>query len=99
MVAFVISNATISASSKQKKSDDAGIIGPSSIKDIWVDYARTNTFRQTVMTTGVQPIFRSGTTKGQTSASGSCYCDDVELWVEEFHQIPDEVKGTTIIFR
>ena len=78
---------------------DTGIIGPSSVKDTWVDHARTNTFRQTVTTAGVQPIFRSGTTQGQTSASGSCYCDDVELWVEEFHQIPDEVKGTTIIFR
>ena len=78
---------------------DTGIIGPSSVKDTWVDHARTNTFRQTITTARVQPIFRSGTKQGQTSASGSCYCDDVELWVEEFHQIPDEVKETTIIFR
>lgn len=78
---------------------DAGILGPSSVKDTWIDYVKTNTFRQTITTARVQPIFRSGTTQGQTSASGSCYCDDVELWVEEFHQIPDEVKGTTIIFR
>jgi len=76
---------------------DAGILGPSSVKDTWIDYVRTDTFRQTIEAVRIQPIFRSGTTQGQTSASGSCYCDDVELWVEEFYQIPDEAKGTTII--
>ena len=75
------------------------VLSPTGAKDTWVDFTRNGVFPANMGSAILQGILRSGTTQGQTSASGSCWADDFELWVEEFHQIPDEEGGFTIMFK